>query len=157
MRCSYSSLEPKQSGDVILYYHEGENEVARNNGWPDKVSLGQAAMHTIDPRHSILPENEDGDRSATLTPREMRAGLDYVQGGELSAEPEQPGPGPEFISPSLPKPRELRDDLPLDTATSKALEARLDELVDKENRSFFDAWERLATEFPELFKPGGDD
>jgi hypothetical protein len=146
-RSEHPSLESKQSGDVIRYYYEGENEVSRENGWPYKIRLGQAAIHTTDPAHSLLPENEDGSKSATLTLQEMNAGLNYILEKESSVEPEEPAPT------SLPKPPELRDDLPPNPAMMEALEARLDELVDSHVLSFYDAWRQVAQEFPELFKP----
>jgi hypothetical protein len=68
-----SHLTPKQSVDVIRYFHDGENRVARQNGWKDKTSIGQAAMYTISARHSILPH-----KTPMLTAEEMNEGLDYI-------------------------------------------------------------------------------
>lgn len=70
----HDGITPEQAADVIRYFHNGENREARQRGWKDKVSLGEAAVHTTFKSHSLLPDGE-----AMLTDKEMGAGLDYIQ------------------------------------------------------------------------------
>lgn len=67
-------LTPKQAADVIKYYHDAENGSYRQRGFPDKVSLGLAALHAAQAKHSLLL---NGPPALTLD--EMTEGLQYQQ------------------------------------------------------------------------------
>lgn len=66
-------LTPEQAADVIRYFHNGENREARQRGWKDKVSLGEAAMHASFKSYSLLPNGEP-----MLTIKEVADGLDFI-------------------------------------------------------------------------------
>jgi len=69
-----SGLVSAQSADVVRYYDASENEAFHANNWRvRKVKLGQVAIHTTQPRHSILPNGEP-----TLTIKEATEGLEYL-------------------------------------------------------------------------------
>ncbi len=68
-----SKLTPGQAADVINYYWSNANRRSRQNGWPDKIPLGRAAIQTILPRHSIT-----GDDVPALTLDEMQAGFEHI-------------------------------------------------------------------------------
>lgn len=79
-----SELSGAQAADVIRYYHDNENSIARRNGWTDKVSLGQSALRAMTSRHSILP-----DGTPTLTGKEVAKGLAYIENPPKSEEYER--------------------------------------------------------------------
>ena len=70
---SEGELTPVQAADVIKYYHDGENREYRAKGWKDKIKLGEAALHTTQRKHSILPDGE-----APLTQQEVSEGTNYI-------------------------------------------------------------------------------
>lgn len=70
---SGSELTPEQSADVIKYFHDSENAQYRQNGWRDKISIGQSAIHTTRSRESITL-----DGIPALTNSEMGKGLNYI-------------------------------------------------------------------------------
>jgi hypothetical protein len=67
-------LPAEQAADVIQFYNDVENKRSREHGWKDKVSLGQSAMHTTSPQHSIVP-----DGASMLTYSEMEAGMEHIE------------------------------------------------------------------------------
>lgn len=70
-------LTPDQAADVIRYYNDNENKEYRARGWKDKVPLGQSAIHTAMPPHTILPPPDD--TTPTLTWQEMEAGRNHIE------------------------------------------------------------------------------
>lgn len=79
-------LTPEQSADVIRYYHDNANREARENGWRERMSLGQAAARAALARHSLLPDGQP-----TLTEQEKGAGLKYIlDGQQLMERPKKP-------------------------------------------------------------------
>lgn len=72
-----SSKEPlltaAQAADVIRYYHAGDNERARANGWKDKISVGRSALRATGTVDTILPDGQ-----APLTKKEMYMGLNHI-------------------------------------------------------------------------------
>lgn len=111
-------LTPEQAADVIHYFHDGANQVAREHGWRDKVSLGHAAIQTTSQEHTILPGG-----SPMLTFREMGAGLNYIT--DQAEQPAQPA---------------------AEESKSDAYYNKLDELVDKRGISYSQARRQLDEE-----------
>ena len=84
-----TSLTPSQAADVIRYYDRAANGKAYENGWKPKVSLGEVAINTILPKHSIVPNKEKPElafRQPPLTAQEMSEGLDYLMNDQEPTE-----------------------------------------------------------------------
>jgi hypothetical protein len=71
-----NTLTPRQSADVIRYYHDSANPENASNGARTKVALARAAVFASRPEESILP-----DGRPLLDVAEMANGLEYLLGG----------------------------------------------------------------------------
>ena len=76
---SDNELTPEQAADIIRYYHTGENQLAHENGWKEKVGIGKAAARTTIAKYSLLPTEPDQAPQPMLTYNEMAAGLDHIK------------------------------------------------------------------------------